>query len=153
MSRPVPLPRTAFVRWHGITLRWVDNDVYGHVNNTIYYQWFDTAVNAMLVSEGLLDIASGDPICLVAGTSCDYFSPISFPGAVEVGLAVEELGRSSVKYRLGVFPRGAEEAAATGRFVHVAVSRSERRPISWPAAWRAVLDTLVVSEPARLSNA
>ncbi|UUR08435.1 acyl-CoA thioesterase [Sphingomonas glaciei] len=140
MSRPVPPGRDAFRRWHDVTLRWADNDAYGHVNNTVYYQWFDSAVNALLVGEGLLDIAAGDPICLVVGTSCDYFAPLSFPGKVEVGLAVTELGRSSVRYRLGVFSKGAEETAAAGSFIHVAVSRAERRPVPWPDQWRKVLE-------------
>jgi acyl-CoA thioester hydrolase len=140
VSRPVPPERAQFSRWHDITLRWADNDAYGHVNNTVYYQWFDSAVNALLVGEGLLDIVAGDPICLVVGTSCNYFAPLSFPGEVEVGLAVAELGRSSVRYNLGVFAKGAEEAAAAGTFVHVAVDRAGRRPVPWPDAWRQVLE-------------
>ncbi|WP_426267188.1 acyl-CoA thioesterase [Sphingomonas sp. LHG3443-2] len=142
MSRPVTPRRTQFSRWHGITLRWADNDAYGHVNNTVYYQWFDSAVNALLVGEQLLDIVAGDPICLVVGTSCNYFAPLSFPGEVEVGLAVAELGRSSVRYNLGVFAKGAEEAAAAGTFVHVAVDRAGRRPVPWPDAWRQVLERI-----------
>ena len=142
MSRPVPPGRAQFSRWHYITLRWADNDAYGHVNNTVYYQWFDSAVNALLVGEGLLDIVAGDPICLVVGTSCNYFAPLSFPGEVEVGLAVAELGRSSVRYNLGVFAKGAEEAAAAGTFVHVAVDRAGRRPVSWPDIWRQVLERI-----------
>lgn len=142
MSRPIPPKRMQFSRWHDITLRWADNDAYGHVNNTVYYQWFDSAVNALLVGEGLLDIVAGDPICLVVGTSCNYFAPLSFPGEVEVGLAVAELGRSSVRYDLGVFAKGAEEAAAAGTFVHVAVDRAGRRPVPWPAAWRQVLERI-----------
>lgn len=142
MSRPVPPTRTDFRRWQTITLRWADNDAYGHVNNTIYYQWFDSAVNTMLVDEDLLDIAAGDPICLVVGTACDYFAPLTFPGEVEVGLAIAELGRSSVRYRLGVFAPGADQAAAAGSFVHVAVSRDERRPVAWPDAWRQLFEGL-----------
>lgn len=141
MSRPVAPGRDRFRRWQRITLRWADNDVYGHVNNTIYYQWFDSAVNAMLVGEGLLDIDSGDPICLVVGTSCDYFAPLSFPGEVEVGLAVAALGRSSVRYQLGVFSAGADHAAAAGTFVHVAVDRAGRRPVPWPDHWLEKLNT------------
>jgi acyl-CoA thioester hydrolase len=143
VSRPVSPTRDDFREWQRITLRWADNDVYGHVNNTIYYQWFDSAVNTMLVARGLLDIEVGDPICLVVGTSCDYFAPLSFPGEVEVGLAVGELGRSSVRYALGVFAAGAEHAAASGSFVHVAVSRAERRPVPWPDEWRRALEALV----------
>lgn len=142
MSRPLPPERGDFAHWQRITLRWSDNDAYGHVNNTIYYQWFDSAVNAMLVEKGLLDIAGGDPICLVVGTACDYFAPLSFPGEIEVGLAVAELGRSSVRYRLGVFAAGSGQAAAAGTFVHVAVSRDERRPVPWPAKWRRLLEEL-----------
>jgi acyl-CoA thioester hydrolase len=136
VSRPTPPTREAFRHWQRITLRWADNDAYGHVNNTIYYQWFDSAVNAMLVGEGLLDIAHGDPICLVAGTSCDYYAPLSFPGEVDVGLAVAQLGRSSVRYHLGVFAKGSDIAAAAGQFVHVAVSRVGRQPVGLPETWR-----------------
>ena len=143
MSRPVRPRREAFRRFQRITLRWADNDAYGHVNNAIYYQWFDSAVNTMLVDQGLLDIAAGDPICLVVGTSCDYFAPLSFPGEVDVGLAVAELGRSSVRYRLGVFGSADDEAAAAGSFVHVAVSREGRRPVPWPEAWLEIYKTLI----------
>lgn len=142
MSRPVPPRRDAFGRWHDISLRWSDNDAYGHVNNTIYYQWFDSAVNAFLVGEGLLDIVAGDPICLVVGTACDYFAPLSFPGEVEIGLRVVELGRSSVRYHLGVFAKGANKAAAAGTFIHVAVDRAGRRPVPWPDNWRQKLKAL-----------
>lgn len=153
MSRPEPPSRADFVRWQTITTRWADNDAYGHVNNTVYYQWFDSAVNALLVDEGLLDIAAGDPIALVVGTACDFFAPLSFPGEVEVGLAVAELGRSSVTYRLGVFAPGQERGAAAGRFVHVAVSRAERRPVLWPDAWREVFEQLRSSPPGEVSAA
>jgi acyl-CoA thioester hydrolase len=142
VSRPAPPTRAAFRRWQRITLRWADNDAYGHVNNTIYYQWFDSAVNAMLVGEGLLDIARGDPIALVVETGCTFFAPLSYPGEVEVGLTVAELGRSSVRYHLGVFAPGSAEAAAAGHFVHVAVSREERRPVPWPEEWRRVFEGL-----------
>lgn len=136
MSRPTPPARADFRHWRTVTTRWADNDAYGHVNNTVYYQWFDSVVNAWLVDRGLLDIAAGDPIALVVETRCAYFAPLSFPGDVDVGLAVAELGRSSVRYRIGVFAPGAKQAAAAGEFVHVAVSRAERRPVSWPDAWR-----------------
>jgi acyl-CoA thioester hydrolase len=142
VSRPTPPQRDDFRVWRRITLRWADNDIYGHVNNVIYYQWFDTAVNGMLLDEGLLDMTAGDPICLVVGTSCDYFTPISFPGDVEIGMKVAELGRSSVRYRLGVFAEGSPRAAAAGSFTHVAVSRDERRPVAWPIKWREVLERL-----------
>jgi acyl-CoA thioester hydrolase len=122
--------------WRDIGTRWGDNDAYGHVNNTVYYAWFDTAVNACLIEAGLLDVASGDPIGLVVETGCRYARPLAYPEPVEVGLAVERLGASSVRYRLGVFATGAEDAAAEGFFVHVYVDRATRRPVPLPDEWR-----------------
>jgi acyl-CoA thioester hydrolase len=126
--------------WREIGTRWADNDAYGHVNNTVYYQWFDTAVNAWLIEAGLLDVATGDPIGLVVETGCRYARPLAYPEPVEVGLAVERLGRSSVRYRLGVFAKGRVEAAAEGFFVHVYVGRESRRPVELPEAWREKLE-------------
>jgi len=142
MTGPEWRGRDQYRAWATVTLRWADNDAYGHVNNTIYYQWFDSAVNAWLVGEGLLDIARGDPIGLVVATSCDYFAPLSFPGTVEIGLAVERLGRSSVTYRLGVFAAGSSEPAAQGHFIHVYVGRQSRRPVALPEPWREALERL-----------
>ena len=142
MSREPLKGRGAYKEWREIGTRWADNDAYGHVNNTVYYQWFDSAVNGWLVERGLLDIAAGDPIALVVETRCTYHWPLAFPADVEVGLAVAELGRSSVRYRVGVFAPGAEAAAAEGEFVHVAVARSSRRPTPWPAEWRAAFEAI-----------
>ena len=142
VGRPKPRGRDAYRHFITITTRWADNDAYGHVNNTIYYAWFDSAVNQWLVGHGLLDIAAGDPIGLVVETGCRYFAPLSFPGDVEVGLAVEKLGRSSVTYRLGVFAPGAGTPAAEGHFTHVYVARADRRPVAVPARWRSKLEAL-----------
>ena len=142
MSRSDPRGRDAYRHFTRITTRWSDNDAYGHVNNTVYYQWFDSAVNALLVGAGLLDIVAGDPIGLVVETGCTYFAPLSFPGDVEVGLAVDRLGGSSVKYRIGIFAAGAEAPAAQGHFTHVYVGRASRRPVPLPEAWRAKLNEL-----------
>ena len=131
--------REAYRAWREISTRWADNDAYGHVNNTVYYQWFDTAVNAWLIEAGLLDVAAGDPIGLVVETGCRYARPLSYPEPVEVGLAVEALGRSSVRYRLGVFAKGPADAAAEGFFVHVYVGRESRRPVELPEEWRGRL--------------
>jgi acyl-CoA thioester hydrolase len=125
-----------------IATRWADNDVYGHVNNTVYYQWFDTAVNGWLLEAGLLDIEQGDPIGLVVETGCSYFSPLSFPGDVEVGISVDRLGNSSVTYRIGVFGAGSAEASAQGHFTHVYVSRESRRPKALSDEWREKLERL-----------
>ena len=128
MSREALSGRAHYRALREIGTRWSDNDIYGHINNIVYYGWFDTAVNAWLIEAGLLDIDRGDPIGLVVETGCRYFSPLTYPEPVEIGLAVEHLGRSSVRYRLGVFAKGAPEAAAEGHFVHVYVGRGDRRP-------------------------
>lgn len=142
MSRPQPRGRSAYRHFTTITTRWADNDAYGHINNTIYYAWFDTAVNQWLVGEGLLDIDHGDPIGLVVETGCRYFAPLSYPGDIEVGLAVDRLGNSSVTYRLGVFAKDSEQPAAEGHFTHVYVGRDSRRPQTLPDAWREKLESL-----------
>ncbi len=137
-----PATRSAFKAWRTLTTRWSDNDAYGHVNNAIFYQWFDSAVNAWLIEQGMLDIIRGDPIALVVETRCRYFAPLAYPQDVEVGLAVAKLGRSSIHYRIGVFGAGEERVAAQGEFVHVVVDRMSRRPIEIPDAWREKLETI-----------
>jgi acyl-CoA thioester hydrolase len=142
VSRTPPAGRAEFKAWRRMTTRWGDNDAYGHVNNTVHYEWFDSAVNAWMVEQGLLDIAQGDPVALVVETRCSYAAPLAFPQDVEIGLAVARLGRSSIHYRIGVFAEGADSAAAEGEFVHVVVDRTRRRPVDIPAAWRAKLDAI-----------
>ena len=137
-----PATRSAFKAWRTLTTRWSDNDAYGHVNNAIFYQWFDSAVNSWLIEQGMLDIIRGDPIALVVETRCRYFAPLAYPQDVEVGLAVAKLGRSSIHYRIGVFGAGEERVAAQGEFVHVVVDRMSRRPIEIPDAWREKLETI-----------
>lgn len=142
MSRPVPLDREVFKAWRMFATRWADNDAYDHVNNTVFYQWFDSAVNAWLIDNRLLDLKAGDPIGLVVETRCNFFAPLSFPKPVEVGIGVAEIGTSSVRYRVGIFDVGAVETAAHGELVHVYVDRPNRRPLPLPPAWRAALETL-----------
>ncbi|MGN6058687.1 MAG: acyl-CoA thioesterase [Sphingomicrobium sp.] len=142
MSRELPAPRAEFKVWRTFTTRWADNDAYGHVNNTVFYQWFDSAVNGWMVEQGMLDIATGDPIGLVVQTQCTYFAPLAFPNAVEVGVRVSELSRSSIRYRIGVFGEGQERAAAQGEFVHVVVDRANRRPVEIPDHWRRALEAI-----------
>ena len=125
-----------------MTTRWADNDAYGHVNNTVYYEWFDSAVNAWMVEQDMLDIAEGDPIALVVETRCTYAVPLEFPQSVEVGLTVAELGRSSIRYRIGIFAERSGSAAAEGEFVHVVVDRATRRPVEIPVAWRERLEKI-----------
>jgi len=131
--------RHAYRIWRDIPTRWSDNDVYGHVNNVVYYSWFDTVVNGWLIEEGLLDIEKGDPIGLVVETGCRYARPLAYPEMVEVGLAVDHVGSASVRYRIGIFAHGQEEAAAEGFFVHVYVGRGDRRPVAIPEVWRVKL--------------
>jgi len=142
VSRRPPARRANFKVWREFATRWADNDAYGHVNNTIYYQWFDSAVNAWLIDQGMLDIAAGDPIALVVETRCSYASPLAFPQPVEVGLAVAALGRSSIRHRIGVFARETDEAAAEGEFVHVVVDGETRRPVAIPDDWRLKLEAI-----------
>jgi acyl-CoA thioester hydrolase len=128
--------------WRTHSTRWADNDAYGHVNNVVYYQWFDSAVNAWLVEQDLLDIAEGDPIALVVETRCTYWKPLAFPADVEVGLAIQHVGKSSMRYRIGIFAAGEPHAAAEGHFVHVMVDRASRRPVPIPARWREALEAI-----------
>jgi acyl-CoA thioester hydrolase len=142
VSRQPPATRAGFKVWRKVTTRWVDNDAYGHVNNTVYYEWFDSAVNAWMIEQGMLDIANGDPIALVVETRCTYAAPLAFPENVDVGLAVAQLGRSSIRYRIGIFAEGADTAAAEGEFVHAVVDRASRRPIEFPAEWREKFEAI-----------
>ncbi|MBV5295122.1 MAG: acyl-CoA thioesterase [Curvibacter lanceolatus] len=125
-----------------ITSRWMDNDVYGHVNNVVYYSWFDTAVNAYLIEQGVLDIHAGSTIGLVIETQCNYFAPLAFPQNIEAGIRVARLGGSSVRYEVGLFAEGEDLCAAKGHFVHVYVDRETRRPVPVPESLRAVLTGL-----------
>ena len=143
MSRAPLRPRSDYRVWRSITTRWRDNDAYGHVNNAVYYGWFDTAVNAWLIEAGLLDVAQSDPIGLVVETGCQYAASVAFPQVLAIGLSVTKIGTSSVTYRLGVFPEAAPTAAAEGFFTHVYVDRQTRRPVPIPLEWRAKLQEMI----------
>jgi acyl-CoA thioester hydrolase len=142
-TRPQALPRSAYRVLRLITTRWADNDVYGHVNNVVYYSWFDTAVNAHLIEQGALDIHHGPVIGLVIETQCNYFAPLAFPQTVWAGLRVARLGTSSVRYEVGLFADGEDLAAACGHFVHVYVDRHTRRPVPLPKSLKTTLETLL----------
>jgi len=128
-----------------LTTRWMDNDVYGHVNNVQYYSYFDTAVNNYLIKSGWLDIHQGDVVGLVVETKCTYHASVAFPDELEVGLRVERLGNSSVRYGIGIFRKGEKEAAAEGYFVHVYVDRKSKAPVALPADLRKILEPLLVT--------
>jgi len=136
-------PRSDFAYFEPIVTRWADNDIYGHVNNVAYYGFFDTAVNNYLIRDCGLDIHAGAIIGLVVETGCRYFAPIAYPEPVEIGLAVERIGSTSVIYTPSVFRAGGTEAVADGRFVHVYVDRESRRPVPLPEPMRNGLNRLL----------
>ncbi len=138
----MPESRGAYRAFRPIATRWMDNDAYGHVNNVVYYSWFDTAVNAYLIERGVLDIDAGETIGLVIETQCNYFASLTFPQTVDVGIRVARLGTSSVRYEVGIFGNS-DLTAAKGHFVHVYVDRVTRRPVSLPVNLRSVLETLI----------
>lgn len=140
--KPQPEHRDAYKAFRPITTRWMDNDAYGHVNNVVYYSWFDTAVNAYLIERGVLDIHTGETIGLVIETQCNYFASLAFPQNVEAGLRVAHMGTSSVRYEVGLFAQGEPLTAAKGHFVHVYVDSKTRRPVPLPAPLKAVLEQL-----------
>jgi acyl-CoA thioester hydrolase len=142
-SRPSPQPRSAYRHFSSISTRWMDNDAYGHINNVVYYSYFDTVVNRYLIEAGVLDVQRSPVIGLVVETHCNYFSPLSFPQTVDTGLRVARLGTSSVRYEIGLFGGGAPLAAACGHFVHVYVDRQTRRPAPLPPAMKVALQGLL----------
>ena len=145
-SRPAPRPRSHYAYFTGLDTRWLDNDVYGHVNNVVYYSYFDTAVNRTLIEAGALDIHHGSVIGLVVETQCHYFAPLAFPQRIEAGLRVAHQGRTSVRYEVGLFAQGADETAAAGHFTHVYVDRATRRPVALPPTLIEALQRLILPE-------
>lgn len=142
-DKPQAEGRAGYRAFRAIPTRWMDNDAYGHVNNVVYYSWFDTAVNAHLVEQGALDIHHGETIGLVIETQCNYFAPVEFPQVVEAGLRVARLGNSSVRYEVGLFLQGGASTVAKGHFVHVYVDRATRRPVPLPQPLKKVLESLL----------
>lgn len=142
-DRPVARTRDDFAYFRPIATRWMDNDVYGHVNNVTYYAYFDTVVNGYLIEQGVLDIARSPVIGLVVETGCQYLSSVAFPDALEAGLRVTRLGNASVRYEVGIFRAGDPTASAQGHFVHVYVDRETRRPAGLPPAMREALAALL----------
>jgi acyl-CoA thioester hydrolase len=138
------LTRADFRHFLAIPTRWLDNDSYGHVNNVVYYSYFDTVVNEHLIREGGLDIREGTAVGLVVETGCRFHRSLSFPGVVDAGIRVVKLGNSSVKYEIGLFTAGESEPAATGHFVHVWVDRATNRPTAVPEKIRTALAPLLV---------
>ena len=142
MPRPTPEKRSAYGYFHAIPTRWMDNDVYGHVNNAVYYAYFDTVINAYLISEGALDFVAGGVIGLCVESACHHLASAAFPQVLEGGLRVAHVGRTSVRYEVGIFLGGAAEASAQGHFVHVFVDRTTRRPTAPSPQMRSALERL-----------
>ncbi len=142
--RPLPEDRSAYRRFVPLTTRWSDNDIYGHLNNVVYYSLFDTAVNGLLIQAGALDIQSGGVIGLVVETHCNYFASVEFPQSLEAGVRVASAGTSSVRYEVGIFAQGAAQTAARGHFIHVYVDRATRRPVALPPMLADLVKELLV---------
>ncbi|MBC3477228.1 MULTISPECIES: thioesterase family protein [Pseudomonas] len=142
MARERPL-RGAYRHFQPISTRWHDNDLYGHVNNVIYYSYFDSAVNTWLIEHAGLDVHSDPVVAYVAGSACDYYASVAFPQRIEVGIAIDKLGNSSVQYALAVFVEGQPQACAAGRFTHVFVDRRDHRPVPIPAKLRSAFERLL----------
>ena len=139
--------RDVYLHFSRITTRWMDNDVYGHINNAVYYSFFDTAVNTYLIERQALNIHAGNVIGLVVETHCNFFAPLQYPDVVEAGVRVGRVGSSSVRYEIGLFADAAKTCAASGHFVHVYVERATRRPEPLPPALLSALAPLRIDTP------
>ena len=139
--KPIPT-RATFAHFHTVPTRWADNDVYGHVNNAVYYYYFDTAVNRYLIDHGGLVIATSQVVGIVIETGCRYHKSFTYPEDIEAGIRVAHLGSSSVRYEVGLFGSGEDSAGADGHFVHVYVDRQSMRPVPIPNVTRAALQRL-----------
>jgi acyl-CoA thioester hydrolase len=137
-----PAIRSAYPFFRSFTTRWRDNDVYGHLNNAVYYEYVDTIVNGWLAEHGGLPVPSGEVVCIVVESGCTYHASLGFPGTIDAGLRAERVGRSSITYGIGLFAAGASAAAAEARFTHVCVDRTSMRPVPIPDALRRALSGL-----------
>jgi acyl-CoA thioester hydrolase len=146
VEREAPEVRERYRYFLNIPTRWMDNDVYGHVNNVVYYSYFDTVVNEYLIRAGVLEIEKSPVIGLVVETQCRYFAPITFPDEVHAGLRAARLGRSSVRYEIGLFKNDEASAAAQGHFVHVYVEREGRKATTLPQELRSALERILIGE-------
>ena len=136
--------RADYAHFRTIATRWMDNDVYGHVNNVQYYSYFDTAVNGFLIEQGVLDFENDEVVGLVVETRCNFFASAAFPDQIEAGIRVARLGTSSVRYEIGLFVAGRDAPIAAGHFVHVYVRRDRQEPVPIPEAARSVLSGILV---------
>jgi acyl-CoA thioester hydrolase len=138
--------RASYRYFTDITTRWLDNDIYGHVNNVVYYSYFDSVANKYLIEEGGLDIKNSQVVGFVVASNCQYKSPIAYPQVIEAGLRVNRLGNSSVEYGIGIFQQDSSVASAMGTFTHVFVDRSTDKPVAIPASIRSALEAVLIKE-------
>ncbi|MCA3245337.1 MAG: acyl-CoA thioesterase [Azospirillum sp.] len=143
MTRPAPGIRADYRHFLAIPTRWMDNDLYGHVNNVVYYSYFDTVINKFLIERGGLDIHKSDIIGVAAESGCRFHASIAYPETIDAGLRVGHLGGRSVRYEIGLFRAGTDTAAAEGYFVHVFVARAEQRPVAIPDRIRSAFETIL----------
>lgn len=141
--RPAPGTRAGYAHFTPVPTRWMDNDIFGHVNNVQYYSYFDTAICRYLLAEGGLDPWRHEVVGMAVETGCRFHRSAAFPDLLEAGLRVGHLGTSSVRYELGIFREGEDSACAEGHFVHVFVERASQRPVPIPAPIRTALARLV----------
>lgn len=146
MTEYKPISRSDYKIFYPISTRWMDNDIYGHVNNVTYYSYFDSAVNQYLIERGGLDIHNAPVVGYVVNSSCNYLSGIAYPEKIEAGLRVIKLGNSSVTYGVGIFREGEESACAFGDFIHVFVNRAENRSVPIPDQIRSALQELLITQ-------
>jgi acyl-CoA thioester hydrolase len=145
MTRAAPTSRSEYPHLLAIPTRWMDNDIFGHVNNVVYYSYFDTVINRYLIEEGGLDPQAGAVVGMAVETGCRFHRSLAFPDVVQVGLRIGHLGRSSVRYEIGIFRNDEPSACADGHFVHVFVERVTQRPVPIPAPIRSALERLIQS--------
>ena len=138
--------RASYRYFTDITTRWLDNDIYGHVNNVVYYSYFDSVANKYLIEEGGLNIKNSQVVGFVVASNCQYTSPIAYPQAIEAGLRVNRLGNSSVEYGIGIFQQGSAVASAIGTFTHVFVDRSTDKPVAIPDPIRSALEAVLIKD-------
>jgi acyl-CoA thioester hydrolase len=144
MNKP-QLRRSDFPHIGKVSTRWTDNDIYGHVNNAVYYLYFDSVINAYLIAEGGLDIQQGDVVGFIVHSQCDYLAPVSYPGELEVGIATRKVGNTSVTYQVGLFQPGEQAPAALGAMVHVFVQQATGKPVPIPASLRQAMERIALA--------
>jgi acyl-CoA thioester hydrolase len=142
MTKPPPGTRADYRHFQSVQTRWSDNDLYGHVNNVVYYSYFDTVINRFLIEQGGLDIHAAPTIGITAESGCRFLESFAYPETIDAGLRVGHLGNSSVRYEIGLFRQGAESAAAEGYFVHVFVERATQRPVPIPDPIRSAFESI-----------